>query len=85
MTAAITTRWVEDGSADAILALIRWEARGRQRMAPEILHEGSFPGDPLAFDVWMPLPEEWTRSSFASRPCGSAWEVWARKKTFRRS
>jgi DNA-binding transcriptional MocR family regulator len=71
MTAAIATRWIEDGTADAILSFIRTEARARQRMAREILDEGSFRGDPLAFNLWMPLPEGWTRSSFVGQMRGT--------------
>ncbi|WP_427026209.1 PLP-dependent aminotransferase family protein (plasmid) [Aureimonas ureilytica] len=71
VTAAIATRWIEDGTADAILAFIRTEARARQRMAREILDEGSFRGAPLAFNLWLPLPEGWTRSSFAGQMRGT--------------
>jgi DNA-binding transcriptional MocR family regulator len=71
MTAAIATRWIEDGTADAILAFVRDEARARQRLAREILDEGSFRGDPLAFNIWMPLPPEWTRSAFVGQMRGT--------------
>ena len=71
VTAANATRWIEDGTADAILAFIRAEARARQRMAREILDEGSFRGSPLAFNIWMPLPKGWTRSSFAGQMRGT--------------
>jgi DNA-binding transcriptional MocR family regulator len=71
ITAAVATRWIEDGTADAILAFIRVEARARQRLAREILEPGSFRGDPLAFNIWMPLPEGWTRSAFAGQMRGT--------------
>lgn len=71
ITAAIATRWIEDGTADAILSFVRDEARARQRMAREILDEGSFRGDPLAFNIWMPLPAGWTRSAFIGQMRGT--------------
>lgn len=71
VTAAIATRWIEDGTADAILSFIRDEARARQRMAREILAEASFRGDPLSFNIWMPLPDGWTRSAFAGQMRGT--------------
>lgn len=64
LTVALATRWIEDGTADAILRFIRKEAIARQQMAAEILPGGSFKADPLAFNLWAPLPPAWTRSSF---------------------
>lgn len=71
VTAAIATRWIEDGTADAILSFIRTETRARQRMAHETLAGESFRSDPLAFNIWMPLPEGWTRSAFAGQMRGT--------------
>ncbi|MBW4023011.1 MAG: PLP-dependent aminotransferase family protein [Proteobacteria bacterium] len=64
LTVALATRWIEDGTADAILHFIREETAARQRLAAEILPAGSYTADPLSFNLWMPLPEPWTRSSF---------------------
>jgi DNA-binding transcriptional MocR family regulator len=64
LTVALATRWIEDGTADAILRFIRMEAIARQQMAAEILPPNSFKADPLAFNLWVPLPPAWTRSSF---------------------
>ena len=66
LTVALATRWVEDGTADAILRFIRHEAAARQEMAAAILPKGSFQADPLAFNIWLPLPNGWTRSTFGS-------------------
>lgn len=63
-TAAIATRWIEDGTADAILRFIRLEAAARQALASEILPSGSFRADPMAFNLWVELPQPWTRSAF---------------------
>lgn len=64
LTVALATRWIEDGTADAILRFIRQETMERQRIAMETLPPGSFRADPLAFCLWVPLPTPWTRSSF---------------------
>lgn len=63
---ALATRWIEDGTADTILRFIRLEAAVRQDMAHAILPKGSFEADPIAFNIWLPLPHGWTRSTFAS-------------------
>ncbi len=66
VTAALATRWIEDGTADAILRFIRSEAAARQAIASSTLPHGSFAADPLAFNIWLPLPHGWTRSTFGS-------------------
>ncbi|WP_332692956.1 aminotransferase-like domain-containing protein [Bosea sp. (in: a-proteobacteria)] len=65
LTAAIATRWIEDGTADAILRFVRAEATARQRLAAEILAPGSYRADLLSFNLWLELPAPWTRSAFA--------------------
>jgi DNA-binding transcriptional MocR family regulator len=64
LTAALATRWIEDGTADAILHFIREETAARQRLAAESLPAGSYVADPLSFNLWVPLPPPWTRSAF---------------------
>jgi DNA-binding transcriptional MocR family regulator len=64
LTLALATRWIEDGTADAILRFIRMETAARQVLAAEILPAGSFRADPLSFNLWLPLPSGWTRSAF---------------------
>jgi DNA-binding transcriptional MocR family regulator len=64
LTVALATRWIEDGTADSILRFIRAEAAARQLLARQILPPGSFRGDPMSFNIWLPLPEGWTRSAF---------------------
>ncbi|MDU0338408.1 aminotransferase-like domain-containing protein [Bosea rubneri] len=65
LTAAIATRWIEDGTADAILRFVRAEAGARQRLAAEVLAPRSYRADPLSFNLWLELPAPWTRSAFA--------------------
>ncbi|SON57117.1 putative HTH-type transcriptional regulator YjiR [Hartmannibacter diazotrophicus] len=64
ITVALATRWIEDGTADALLSFIRSETRARQKLAADMLAPGSYHFDPLSFHLWVPLPEPWTRSAF---------------------
>lgn len=64
LTVALATRWIGDGTADAILRFVRAEAAARQAIAREVLHAGSFRGDPASFHIWLSMPPGWTRSAF---------------------
>ena len=63
-TVALVTRWIEDGTADTMLRFIRAETTARQKLATEIMPQGSYRADPLSFNMWVPLPKPWTRSGF---------------------
>lgn len=67
LTAALATHWIEDGSADALLAFVRAETAARQRLAAEILPAGSSRADPLSFNLWLELPQPWTRAAFVGQ------------------
>lgn len=67
LTAALVTRWIEDGSADALLSFIRTETAVRQRLAAEILPAGLGRADPLSFNLWLELPPPWTRAAFVGQ------------------
>lgn len=67
LTAALATHWIEDGSADALLAFVRAETEARQRLAAEILPAGSSRADPLSFNLWLELPQLWTRAAFVGQ------------------
>ena len=64
LTGALVTRWIEDGTADALLRFIRNEARARQAIAREALRQPFVRSDPLSFNLWIELPRPWTRSAF---------------------
>jgi len=68
VTVALATRWIADGTGDALLAAVRRESIERQRLAamilPKILPNGSIRTDPVGFHLWVSLPESWTRSAF---------------------
>lgn len=65
LTAAIATRWIEDGTAQAALLAIRQETMARQKLARAILPADSVETDVEAFHVWLRLPPAWTRAEFA--------------------
>lgn len=54
----ITCQWIEDGSADEIIAETHAEMLARNRMAVERLGRAmSPPADPRCPHVWLPMPE----------------------------
>lgn len=63
---ALATRWIGDGTAEAILAAVRREAVARQRLAADILGAERGAAWPEAFHIWLRLPEVWTRAEFAT-------------------
>jgi DNA-binding transcriptional MocR family regulator len=67
ISAALATRWIEDGTADSILRFIRTEAAARQALVAEVLPPGSYRSDPISFNIWLPLTNGWTRSTFGTQ------------------
>jgi DNA-binding transcriptional MocR family regulator len=67
LTAAIATHWIEDGTADAVLAAIRAETAVRQSIAAQILPANLVTADPEGFHLWLQVPDPWTRGDFAAR------------------
>lgn len=66
LTTALASRWIGDGTADAVLRFLRGEAAARQALVAGLLPAGSYRADPLAFNIWLPLPHGWTRSTFSA-------------------
>tara|TARA_R110002020_G_scaffold52911_2_gene148358 strand:- start:2334 stop:3428 length:1095 start_codon:yes stop_codon:yes gene_type:complete len=66
LTAAIASRWIEDGTAESVVAAIRQETAARQRIAAELLPQGCFRADPEGFHAWLTLPQPWTRAEFSA-------------------
>jgi DNA-binding transcriptional MocR family regulator len=64
VTIALATRWITDGTAEALLAAVRQESMERQRLVTTILPSGMYRADPVGFHLWLLLPESWTRSAF---------------------
>lgn len=67
ITAALATRWILDGTAEAVLDFVRRESIARQRLAAAVLPQALVEADPHGFHIWMRLPEPWSRSAFASQ------------------
>jgi DNA-binding transcriptional MocR family regulator len=63
---ALVTRWLQDGSADAIIAAIRDEATARQKLASQVLARHAFSRHPNGLHIWVTLPPSWNRTEFAS-------------------
>jgi len=68
VTVALATRWIGDGTADALLAAVRRESIERQRLAtailPRLVPGADIRTDPIGFHLWVSLPKPWTRSAF---------------------
>jgi len=60
LTAEIATRWVENGTAQELLAIQRDEARSRQGIAAEILGDHFASSHPLSLCAWLKVPQHWT-------------------------
>lgn len=67
ITTALATRWIEDGTAEAVLGFIRSESSARQVAARRLLPAELIRADPNGFHVWLSLPDGWTRAAFASQ------------------
>jgi DNA-binding transcriptional MocR family regulator len=63
---ALVTRWLHDGSADAMIGAIRDEATARQKLAADVLARHAFFAHPNGHHIWVPLPRSWSRAEFAS-------------------
>ncbi|MBP2300655.1 aminotransferase-like domain-containing protein [Azospirillum picis] len=66
VAAKVAARWIEDGTADALVTAIRSEAIARQRMAGEVLPASAMATHPNSFHLWLKLPPDWTRGEFAT-------------------
>src|SRR5262249_42140365 len=63
---ALVTRWLQGGSADAIIGAIRDAGAARQKLAAEALASHAFAWHPNGHHIWIPLPRTWSRTEFAS-------------------
>lgn len=67
LTEALATRWIEDGTGDAIIHFIRNEAMARQAIARDSLAGVEFQSGLGSFSLWLKLPAPWTRSAFVGQ------------------
>ena len=63
---ALVSRWLTDGSADAIISSIANEAAARQKLVAKALSAQSYLAHPKGHHVWLRLPAAWTRAEFAA-------------------
>jgi DNA-binding transcriptional MocR family regulator len=71
ITAMLATRWITDGTADALLNAIRAETRERQALVASILPPELVTTDPAGFHAWLTLPPGWSRSAFVGHMAAS--------------
>jgi DNA-binding transcriptional MocR family regulator len=64
--AHIATRWIEDGTADVLVAEKRRETARRQVLARKILAGYDVRTDPAAAHLWLTLPASWQAEEFAA-------------------
>lgn len=65
LMSALATRWIAEGTLDAIAHAISAENAVRQKLAASILGEGSFAADPHGHHLWLRLPGHWRAGDFA--------------------
>ncbi|WP_102226434.1 aminotransferase-like domain-containing protein [Acidimangrovimonas sediminis] len=70
LSMALTTQWIEDGTADGIRRFIRSETAARQALAAEALEGCTFASAPNAFNLWLTLPEGVGRADIVARFAG---------------
>ena len=68
VTNALATRWVGDGTADAVLQAIRAESMARQALAAKHLARHQVFAQPESFHLWLPLGETHGRPKFPQSP-----------------
>ena len=66
LLSGLVTSWIEDGTAELLALALRREAAARQRIAREVLPEGSFDAHPEGLHLWLHLPAHWDRLSFVA-------------------
>lgn len=61
--AEMAARWVENGEAEALLAVQRKEMAARQALATEVLGEALVHPHPHALSAWVALPDHWSEEA----------------------
>lgn len=75
LMAAVATRWMRDGTANAIVDAVRAEAAARQRLAREALGRHAYASHPVGHHLWLPLPAGWPAQRFAAHLHGRGLAV----------
>ncbi len=64
LMAEITSRWINDGTADRLNTRQRTEIAARQRIAAGIFARHGYAADPYGLNIWLPLPGHWRADAF---------------------
>jgi DNA-binding transcriptional MocR family regulator len=75
LMAAVASRWVLDGTLDAITAAIRRENETRQGIARTVLAGADFEAHPQGHHLWLRLPEHWPRAEFVAHASRSGLSI----------
>jgi DNA-binding transcriptional MocR family regulator len=62
LMAALASKWILDGTLDAITAAIREESAARQAVAQQVLQGLEFQAHAEGHHLWLTLPERWRRA-----------------------
>jgi DNA-binding transcriptional MocR family regulator len=62
----IATRWIEDGTAETLVAEKRAETARRQEIVSRLFVAARIDRDPVAAHFWVTLPEEWRAEDFTA-------------------
>ena len=63
----IATKWIEDGTAEAILAAQVAELRERHRLVKSLLAGERFSADPRCMFIWLHVPAPWRLEDFTAQ------------------
>ncbi len=66
LTNALATRWIQDGTSEAVLDAMREECIARQALAARHLARHALQAQPEGFHLWLPLASSWSVVEFAS-------------------
>jgi DNA-binding transcriptional MocR family regulator len=64
LSAAVTSRWIEEGTAERVVQAIRAEAKERLAIAARMLPRSQLVMPSEGFHLWLRLPEPWTSGEF---------------------
>jgi len=75
LSTLIAARWIEDGTAEALLDAQRRELTVRQMLATDILRGFDFDTDRVSTHLWLHLPEPWRATDFTAQLLGHGVRV----------
>lgn len=75
LMAAVATRWLRDGTANAVVEAVRAEAAARQVLARDVLGRHPYAAHPNGHHIWLPLPASWPAERFAAHLHGKGLAV----------